>query len=723
MRQSKAVIYLAGGVLLGCSAPVFAQEDGAGALTPSSANIIVTAQRRAERLQEVPATVNFVSAEALATAGVTSSTDLAKVVPGLVVSRIGTYTQPTIRGIGSFLTGPGLENNVAIYLDGFYVPSQSGSAFDLVDIESIQVLKGPQGTLYGRNATGGAIIVTTTEPEAQPNLRVRATYARFDDRRLSAAGSAGIGAGAAIGIAASYRQSDGPVRDIGTGERRAPIRSISIRPKLKLEPSDALSFLLTLEYTDNNDPSGQAFNAYRGNTVARALYPDALVATRPHEVSLNFTPKIDVHVYGAYLKTELDLGAGSITSLTGYRKEHDDYASDNDGTPEFVFHIDPWIQDQRTFMQELIASGSSGPVEWIVGASYFDDFAWLKRFMVFGTSIFSPSQATRAIAGYADATVAVTPRFFVTAGARYNSERRHFKQRPSIDTAPIIDVKKTFQGFTPRLALRYQLSDASSIYASIGRGYKSGIFNSAGFDPNPVNPEKITAYEAGVKIGAGQLRFDAAAFYYRYKDLQTAAYFGSGGNQTVQNAGEARVKGVEASLNWAPSPTLDLRAGATYVRARYARFDNAQDYCPLVASGALPVSGALTCPGGPLVGGNVSHQIDASGQPLIRSPDFTGNVAVDYRLPVADGELQLSGTLYYTSRINFSASGRLRQNGYALLGARGTWEAPGGRWNIGLFGDNILDKRYVQSFFFQELGDFATYGPRATYGVTLGYRL
>lgn len=707
------------------AAPAFAQETQSTAIAETgAADIIVTAQRRAERLEDVPATVTYLAPDALVRSGVVGLTDLPKVVPGINVSRTGAFTQPTIRGVGSFITGPGLENNVAIYVDGFYLPTTVANAFDLVDIENIQVLKGPQGSLYGRNATGGAIIITTRDPSQDPAMEVKGTYARFDDIRLSFTGSTGLGDSAAFGLSAYYRETDGYVRDIVSGADSAPIRNISIRPKLKIEPTDNFSAVLTLEYANVRDPSGLALTDYRGNTAARAIDPTTPIATRPRRTSLNFTPTVEAEVYGAYLRMALDVGDVTVTSLTMHREEDTEYATDLDGSILPIFHVVPWDQSQKTTSQELTVSKSGGAFEWLVGGFFYYDNSFLKDFTVFGANLFSPSQKTTAASAYFDATWHATDRFSITAGARYSTERKQFIQRTAADAVPYLDVDKTFDGFTPRVALRYEVADGANVYASVGRGFKSGLYNTSGADTTPVDPEKITAYEAGFKLGRGDLRFDIAGFYYRYSDLQTTAYdFTAGGVQRVLNAGSARIKGIEASVNFSATDALDLRASATYLHARYKSFTNAQDYCPALAQGTLPTPGSVICPTGTPIGGNNAYNVDASGQPLSRAPDFTAAAGIDYRLPVADGELTLSGNVYYTSKINFSPNGRLNQPGYALVGVRATWESPDRHWSLALFGDNIFDKDYVAGFFYQQLGDFTYYGAPATYGVTLGYKL
>jgi iron complex outermembrane receptor protein len=709
-------------LLGGQNSVALAQSENSASVARESAadsEIIVTAQRRAQRLEEVPAAISYISADTLQNSAIVSTTDLPRVVPGLSISKIGAYTLPTLRGVGSSLTGPGLENNVATYVDGIYYPSTQSNLFELVDIENIQVLKGPQGALYGRNATGGAIIITTREPSPETHLDIRVGYARFDDRKVEFSGSAGLGAGMALGLSAAYHESDGFVRNIADNTLAAPTRSISVRPKIKLDSGGPFTALLTLEYNNIRNPIGGALTAYKGNVIGRQFGSAVLVASRPYEVSVNFNPIARAKTYGVFLRSALDLGAVTLTSYTGFRSEDTYIRTDLDGSTASILDFEI-PQKNEMWSEDLSASIKNDKLEAIAGIFLYQNTADSTP-TLFQTPLSSARVRARSVAFYFDGTYHLTDRFSIGLGGRYSIETPHLIQRANIGTPVLLDVEKTFRSFTPRAVARYEVTPEASIYASYSEGFKSGLFAVNAFDRVPVKPEENVAYEVGMKFAQGSLRFDLSAFYYRYKNLQTTAYDLLNQQITVvQNAGAARIKGIEGQFSYSPVSALNLRLSATYLHARYKEFPNAEEYCPTLVT---PPQSVTSCLSGLLAGGNTSIIYDAKGQGLAKAPDFTASAGVDYMIPVADGQLTLSSNLYYTSKVSYSPSGRLNQGAYALLGLRGTWASPDDKWSLSVFGDNVTGKKYAQGFIASVIGDLAYFGAPATYGVSVRFKM
>jgi len=252
-------------------------EQGADA---DSGEIIVTAQRRAERLIDVPISISALSGNALEQAGIRSTEDLTAVIPGLNFATNGAFAQPTVRGIGTTVTSAGNDANVAIYIDGVYQPNQIANFSDLVDLEQVEVLKGPQGTLFGRNATGGAIRVTTKRPSFTPEARLTASYGRFDDVRLTAFGTAPLSDEIAVSFAFLYGDDQGYVRNIGTGNRVADSNAMSIRGKILLQPTDGLEFILTASRTERSANPAFTLGVLDGNSNALRL-PGSLQPVGP----------------------------------------------------------------------------------------------------------------------------------------------------------------------------------------------------------------------------------------------------------------------------------------------------------------------------------------------------------------------------------------------------------------------------------------------------------
>ncbi len=681
------------------SAPVQAEPSG------GLAEIVVTAQRRSERLEDVPASVSAVTAATLATQGITSINDIGRATPGVNVTKAGAFTTPTVRGIGNFSTATGYENNVAVYVDGFYVPATVGNAFDLNNIDRIEVLKGPQGTLFGRNATGGAILVVTRDPSFQPSAELEATAASYNDYRFSFYGTTGIGSKAAIDLAVFERTTDGYTKDLLTGTPTAQLKDLNIRSKLLFKPTADVKITLALQYANTQDPTGLALTALNYNTLAKALgATPATIASSPHETSLNFKPLTHFITDSAHLKVEWNLGAVKLTSLTQYDHEKDNYATDLDGSYVHVFEVVPWKTSLNTFAQDLNLSSANEHFNWVAGVFFFYNRGAQPQFFENGTNANVYVVRTTSGAAYADGTYKVADRLALTLGARYSVEESNLHGQ--MPPAPAYAFQKTFRSFTPRVALRYELAPHENIYASIGRGFKSGFFFPGNGDV-PVNPEKVTAYEVGYKVASSRVRFDAAAYYYDYKDIQVSVYdLLNGGIQRILNAASANIKGLEANLEYLPSEVFDFKLSGGYTHGVYEKFTSAINNIPNAANA-----------------GDDSFIYDASGRPLLHTPRFSGNAVVQVHAPLSFGKLTLAANYFYSTKVNFILSGRINQPNYGLLGLRATIANSDDRYRLSVFSDNVLNKNYLQGAFVNGLGDFGYWGPPRVIGVTLAAKI
>jgi iron complex outermembrane receptor protein len=732
--------------------------------------IVVTAQRREEKSVDVPITIASLGADQLATANVNALSDTAKLTPGLRFDTQGPAMQPTIRGVGTAITTSGGGPNVAIYVDGYFQPNTYTSDLQLMRLESIQVLKGPQGTLFGRNTTGGAILVTSADPSTEPSAEFRTTYGRFNALTLQGYGTFGVGDNIAFDIEGLYRRGDGYFTDVlANDDQIGGYENWSVRVGLKLWLSDNITALLRYIHTETDDPTTQLVNSYvdksgdagflnQVSPAGRALYglttsqgkalsfffaPPGTFATAPGEIALSspagFRSKIDT----VQLTLKADLGFADLTSYSQYRHDSSPWFADLDATALPIFGINVPVVD-KTWSQEILLTSKPGSrLQWTAGANffYFRD-TWMTR-ASFGGAPFAPlggsSTTTKSYAAFLDATYEVAEDFFVTAGARYshdivtdayfratpftrsyigpNGETIPFNGAPGT-IIPVGDLKN--DSITPRLVLRYKPSEETSIYASYTRGYKAGILNVGGASQQPIRPEKINAFEAGFKYDGGRLSFDFAGFCYDYKNLQVSSY--QSGQAQIRNAASSEIYGLEAQFRYRVSDSFSVYGGASWTHARYKSFPNAPfySYCDPVA----PATPALACVppalGGAGPGGIVQSSIDASGFHMQRSPEFTGNLGASYDLEVADGELTLSGNLYYTSSFYFDPEQQFRQNAHALLSLRAQWVDPSERFTIAVFGDNVTDKRYLSQVLFTTVGIGSVWSSPATYGVSVG---
>ena len=727
MRYSHVMALRAGVALI--AIPVFsggvgvaraqtAAEDGADYTT----EIVVTAQRREEKAKDVPITLTTITADDLGQGDIQQLSDIAKLTPAMRFDQYGGFVQPTIRGVGTAVSASGAGSNVGIYVDGFYAPNPLSNDFNLLNVSSITVLKGPQGTLFGRNSTGGAIQVTTTDPSEGTYSVADVSYGRYNTQKYQAYVNIGSDA-IAFDIAGLYSKGDGFVTNIVTGDKDAAYDSWSIRTGVKANLSDNASLMFRYTHSDVDDPTYVAFNSYVENGMVLSagaalspLIPGGVIAASERGESSQtsgaaFTSKVDAF----QLTGEVDLGFGTLRSYSQYRKESSLSFLDLDGSDLPIFDVEFFITD-KIFTQELIlTSNGEGPLKWTVGAFYFSDknrFKYLDGFVGGGPrTLVSRSQTdTESYAAFADMTYEVSPQFFITGGLRYSHDEVNnggFEAGPlaaplPIAFYPIPDISDN--QLTPRVVLRYKPSEASSLYASYTRGHKAAIENPNGFTTVPVDAEKISAYEVGYKYVARGLSADISAYYYDYTNLQVASYNGT--QSLITNAANSRVYGVEGQLAYKLTESFEVSFGAAYTDGKYTEFTTSPrfDQCLDLVCGAA-------------FGLFLTSTTDASGFRMARTPEFTGNASARYTVDVGGGELALSGTLAYTSKIYFDTSQQYFDNGYELLSLRAEWTDPSDTFSVAVFGDNVTDAKYYTQVLPGQFAVQTVWGTPATWGV------
>lgn len=705
------------GLLLAASMPAaaFAQATGEEA---SDGEIIVTAQRREEKAKDVPITLTTITSESLGNGDVQQLSDIAKLTPALRFDNYGGFAQPTIRGVGTAVSASGAGSNVGIYIDGFYAPNPLSADFQLLSVESVTVLKGPQGTLFGRNSTGGAIQVTTSKPSQEARGIAEVSYGRFNSQKYQAYVTGGLSDNIAVDLAALYRSGDGFVRNIATKSNKdAAYDAWSIRAGLKVDLSDAASLTLRYTHADTQDPTSLVANSYveNGKTLSvGAIIPGAITATKYNEVSNTSRTYFDSLVNAYQLTGEFDLGFASLTSYTQYRDESSQSFLDLEGSNIPVFDVDFFITDKIFTQEFLLASQGEGPLKWTVGAFYFSDknrFERLNGYISGGPAgLISKSQTdTSSAAAFADLTYSIASNLFVTAGLRYSHDavkNGGFFLGPLAGNGGFVPIPKISDNrVTPRFVLRYKPSDASSLYASFSGGHKAAILNPNGFATAPVKAEKIQAYEVGYKYNARGLSFDLSAYHYNYKNLQVASYNGT--QSLINNAANSRVNGIEGQLAYKVTDAFSLSLGAAYTDAKYKSFPGSPAFYQCLA---------LACGAGYGLFPTVS--IDASGFRMARSPKFTGNVGARYEMDMAGGKVGLSGNLAYTSKAYFDSSQQYFQKGYELLSLRAEWTDASDRFTLAVYGDNVTNSKYYNQILPGQFAIQTVWGAPATWGVS-----
>jgi iron complex outermembrane receptor protein len=692
----------------------------AGSEASVSNDIIVTAQRRSERTQDVPISITSIGSETLQQANVQQLSDITRLSPATRFDYVSNFVQPTIRGIGTAVTQSGGGANVGIYVDGFYSPNPLAADFQLLNVQSIQVLKGPQGTLFGRNTTGGAILVTTNKPSQDLTAITELSFGRFDTTRAQAYVSGGLTENIAVDIEGGYSRSDGYVRNLSPEGNPHPggYTNWSMRTGINFELSDTVSFLARYAHQNVNDGTNTATGILIQDGITYAnitppAFPVSQFPTGYRETSQNEPARFRLKSDVFQLTGSFDFGIADLTSYTQYRKEDGSTYLDQDQTPVKAVSIIIPIEN-RTFTQELLlTSKPGGRLSWTAGAFYFknrDTYDGV-QLSAGGSPFFtyaSSTSTTQSLAGYLDVTYEVADHLFLTGGARYSHDKFGKAEQFNIvvgrlNPDPVVDDR-----ITPRAVLRYELNNESSVYASFTRGYKAALIDLAReTGPAPVRPESLDAFEVGYKYATRALSFNLASWYYNYKDLQVSSYLPStttGGNLArIDNAATARIYGVEGEVRYEVTPDFVLTASGAYVNAKYKKFPESNRF-------VFDDTGTLV----PQV------PFDSSGRQMQRAPEFTASLAASYGFDFAGGRLGLWGNLYYTSKIYFDAAEQFRQNGYELLGLRVDWTDPSDQLTLAVFGDNVTGTKYLKQF---NTGGFgAGYGAPMTWGVSLRYK-
>lgn len=754
MGRTSASIFGLLGLAVLTPTQAFAQDSDDSA--SNSGVIIVTAQRRAEAQVDVPISITNLSSDALRTASVEQLADIGKVTPALRFDFAGGFFQPTIRGIGTAVATSGGGGNVGIYVDGFYSPNPLAADFDLISVESIQVLKGPQGTLFGRNTTGGAILVSTREPSMLENsFQGRVSYGRYNEFKAEQFSNFVISDRVALSVESQYRRGDGWQHDISNNNKRVgDYENWSVRLGLKAELSDNVEVLLRYKHGNVDDPSPLLTSSYYSDEFGLGApfggVPGTFT-TAKNKIASGSQPEFfrsNSDVLQGTIKA--DLGFADLTSYSQYRNEKVDSSLELDYSGMDIFQLG-LPNNNETWSQEFLLTSKAGtPLQWTAGLFYFqntDQYITLidttpgSRIRLGGSST-----TVKSYAAFIDATYEVTPQLFVTGGLRYSKDSvddAYFNTRflaPTTITLPDGSTCNSTDGriyikdcdpsavdyakggrVTPRVVIRYKPTDQTSIYASYTKGYKAAIIDVGGscqnapYECTRVKPETINAFEVGAKYETYGLSLEAAAFYYDYKDLQVSIY--EAGTARIVNAAKSEIYGLEGSARFKPAEGLELSAGASWVHARYKDFNNAPIYTACSDFGTEFFL-ANCAPNG--VTFLVTGQ-DLNNVTMQRTPEFTGFLAARYATEVGGGELALSGNLSYSSSFHFGPSGiQFKQGGYETLSLRAQWTAPSKNWYLAAYGNNVTNSRYLTQVQYSNFGIGSNWSKPVTYGVEIG---
>lgn len=709
-----SVSLLALGLVSGANAQTV---SASGPETPAQASsvddVIVTAQRRSQAIQDVPISIQAFSAETLQHQGVTSTRDLMSVVPGLNFAVKGVFAQPVLRGVST--QGTGIDSAVATYLDGVYQAAAAGGILELPDIAGIEVLKGPQGTLYGRNASGGAILVRTRRPQFTPAGEFGLSYGRFDE--VEATGYVTgplVGDTLAGSLTGAYRSRDAYIDDLIRGGKIGNLENYSYRGSLRFQPNTAVDVNLTAYKTSIDDPTVFLSVSDGGNSLSRRVNPALPVATEPFTATVGDIPYLLSETTGVTLNADIDLGWGKLTSTTGYVDFNADIQQDADSGPARALLLTA-SYPSRTWSQEVsVATRDFGPFSFLFGGLYFNQDLASDLIVNLGQHIYG-SQQVDAYAAYGEVQWKMTNRLTAIGGLRYTTEERSYEgfigSGPARPTNRVAVGKRDWDAVTPRLSLTYELTDDINVYATYNKAFKSGTFNPTGLSSTPVDPEHVKAIEVGAKGTFGRSTLNVAAFNYVFTDLQLASTITTptGTASLLQNAAEAEISGVEVDGAFQATDALRFSGGLSWLDHEYTDFPNATVNTPY-----------LTCPGvSPC--GNFSSVINATGLPIARTPDFTATLTAEYVTRVMNGDLRLTANAYYNSGFSWEVANRLRQGAYSTLGANVVWQPDGSNWEFSLSGRNLTDEEYTIQSADSAGGDAVSYAQPRSFFAKIKY--
>jgi iron complex outermembrane receptor protein len=666
-------------------------------------DIVVTAQKRQQRIVDVPASISAITGEQLERAGLNDIRTFAAQIPGLNFSNHADLktSETSIRGVRSESRSAGQDPAVATYLDEVYLGGGVGAGIDFYDLERIEVLRGPQGALFGRNTIGGVISLTTRRPTFEPEAYLELGVGNYNLWEGRAAVSGPLVADKlAIRMAGLLTDRGGFTTNLSTGADIEQSKRRSVRGSVLLIAGERTEFLLTADYLDVNQRSNAletlSYASGAGNLLARAIggFPGPNSDPFDRKVFGDFDPVERMKASGTSLRITVDLDQVELVSISGYR-EHSYFGRYDTEQTDATWTYSASPEDVWRASQEVrLTSTGGGPLQWVIGGFYFAQRTINEFRGEFGNDLLTTlrlppgffvssygNQKTTSYAGFGSATYAFTDRISVTAGARYtwDDKRIVYDQNDAIGViggSRSFEANRSFDAFTPNVSLNVKPSEDLLIYGLVSRGFKSGGFNDFIGDATAVGfgPETLWNFEAGVKGQAfdRRLQFSASAFTMQWKDIQLQAdnpntpFF----DPATRNAGAARSRGLELEMQARPTEELRLSLAGALIDARFT-----EGFLP---DGVTPL------------------------REIPNSPDYTLNLTGAYRVPIsssldleATGELLLVGrdVLDITNVASSEVAPYQQVNAFLVLSEKS------GGWSITLWGRNLTNQVNIERYF------------------------
>lgn len=727
--------------------------------TGSLEEIIVTARKREESIQDTPISITAFSGDDLTSRQLDNVGQIAESTPNLIFSdsaglsgNSGTTTV-FIRGVGQLDFTLNVEAGVGLYVDGVYVSRSTGALIDLLDIQRVEVLRGPQGTLFGRNTTGGAVSITSTNPKEDFEAKVGGTVGSYDRTEVYGLVNFALADNLLNRTSFKYKERDGYYDRLVDDADMANVESTGFRSRFLWQATEALDIDLSLDGTRERqgaggltllsmdealtDPGslasthnalfapmldpvgaggGQCF--IPGNPVP-ACYNRQWLTDDVYETQGSVESRSDLDIWGASATVHWDMGSVRFKSITAYRDLEAGSSMDLDGSPLPVFDVNDQEMKNETFTQEFqaLGTGFEDRLNWILGLYYLDeDGSYIETISaVFADLTSGGRTTTESKAVFVQGTYNFTDRLSLTAGLRYTDDEREFtpdsvileRERlslipPGIFLLPPTPTKVNAKETTPMLNISYALTEDLMIYATYSEGFKGGGFTQRVAEPQVIvpsfDPEFVTVYEAGVKFSGldNRLRMNGALFFSDYEDIQVIGSQPGALGPVNINAGEAEIKGFELEIGYMPIAGLLLELGTGYLDAEYTSFTDA-----------------------------VANPEGALGNKFPMTPKWSWNTSVSYDIELAGGHRLIPRIDWsYRDAVVYEFNNRppLNQDSYSLWNAAIGFESADGAWFASLSGKNLTDEEYLASGDFVSGMMFGSYALPRTWALNVERR-
>lgn len=730
------------------STPDAGKADSSGNNQDHVADIVVSANRRLENSQQVPVAITAFTGQNLVEQHVRNLSDLSNLAPALRITNADAAANPKIyiRGVGLNDFNPTSSSGVGMYVDGVYVGSLLAQLASFYDLKEVEVLRGPQGTLFGRNTTGGAINITTQQPTDQQTGDLSLQYGRFNEVNVTGAVGGPIVPGVVdYRIAGMLTRDDGYSENRYTGDRVNNANRYALRGALRFQIDPDTDFTISANRFWNRGGSRGIKSRPLFPTTAAATGKDGLCKagyyytgqctdalgyaetnSNPWSISSNLEGLDRIDLWGTTGTLTHKMGGLELVSVTAYSKVKRYDQENTDASPLQMVEID-YQSSQQQFTQELRLQKDTGRLKWVIGGFYENEIVHDNTFTDLLRSLrplfVSPTnptgadpaasvatyrdplrQKTNSYAVFGQIDYEVVPGLIATGGLRWSEDQKTFNYTALTEEVEqfILADKKSFSGVSGRAGLRYEIDPAWNVYATYNRGYKSGgFFGGSASSPSQLEPyknETVDAYEVGSKAEFfdRKLRANLSAFYYNYQDIQAFSEVLRNGvtQQILDNAASAKLYGGELELDARPVRHLDVSASLAYLHAYYGKY--------------------------------ISEGDDYTGNRMPHSPTWSATGSIQYTFDLPDGgSIVPRIDMSYRTKVYFDSTqtARVSDGKLFLLNGRIGWKIANSGLEVGAWAQNITNKAYLEGISpIPSLGvDLLSYAPPRTFGAFLQF--